>query len=132
MPIRKKGERIEYYRGVTVAPALYKIYVSIFWREAREGEVEEKNLVPQNQTGFRKGMGTMDNVYVLNYLINRQPSRGKRKMMTFFVNLKAMFDSKNKEILGREMRKRGVKEELVRRCENIFRKTRNRVRIRGK
>lgn len=28
--------------------------------------------MPPNQTGFRKGLDTMDNIYVLNYLVNRQ------------------------------------------------------------
>lgn len=33
---------------------------------------EEKGLLPASQTGFRKELGTVDNKYVLNYLINRQ------------------------------------------------------------
>lgn len=45
------------------------------------------------------------------------------------MDLKAAFDSVDRGILGREMRKRGVRERLVRRCEDIFRKTRDRVRI---
>jgi len=33
--------------------------------------IEKKKMMPQNQTGFRKGLGTMDNIMcVLNYLIN--------------------------------------------------------------
>lgn len=65
-----------------MAPALYKIYVMVSG-ERLEEEVEEKNLIPQNQTGFRRGMGTMDNVFVLNYLVNRQ-LREKGKLVAFF------------------------------------------------
>lgn len=32
-------------------------------------------MIPHNQTDFRNGMGTMDNIYVLNYLIGRQVGR---------------------------------------------------------
>jgi len=39
--------------------------------------MEKKKIVPQNQTGFRKGLGTMDNVYMLNYLINKQLEKKK-------------------------------------------------------
>jgi hypothetical protein len=66
---RKEGERVEDYRGVTMMPTLYKVYVSVLTERLRE-EVEEKGIVPHNQTGFRKGMDTMDNIYVLNYLVN--------------------------------------------------------------
>lgn len=56
-------------------------------------EVEEKRLIPQNQTGFRKGLRTIDNIFALNYLINRQLSRERGKMVAFFIDLKAAFDS---------------------------------------
>jgi len=48
---------------------LYKIYVPVL-EEMLRVEVEEKEKMPQNQVGFRKGMGMMDNIYVFNYLIN--------------------------------------------------------------
>ncbi|KYN22115.1 hypothetical protein ALC57_05489 [Trachymyrmex cornetzi] len=55
-------------------PSLYKVYTAILAEKVRE-EMEEKQLIPDNQTEFRKGKGTMDNVHVLNYLINRQIRR---------------------------------------------------------
>lgn len=42
-----------------------------------------------------------------------------------------MEERMDRETLGRKMRKRGVREGLVRRCENIFRETRNKVRVGG-
>lgn len=73
MPIVKKGEggKVEDYRGVTIMASSYKIYAMTL-EERLKREVEEKDIVPQNQTGFRKRMGTIDNIYVLNYLISRQ------------------------------------------------------------
>lgn len=50
---------------------LYKIYVSVLAERLRE-KAERKRILPKNQTRFRKGMGTLDSIYVLNYLINRQ------------------------------------------------------------
>ena len=67
---------------------MYKIYASVLANRLRE-DVERRELVPQNQTGFRKGMGTIDNVYVLNYLITRQINKKGGKMIAFFVDLKA-------------------------------------------
>jgi len=49
----------------------YKIYATVLAGRIRE-EVEEKGILTANQTGFRKGMGTVDSIFTLNYLINRQ------------------------------------------------------------
>ena len=72
-PITKKGEgtRVEDYRGVTLMPSPYKIYTTVLANRLEE-EVEGKGMIPSNQTGFRKGSGTIDNVYVLKYIVNRQ------------------------------------------------------------
>jgi len=72
VPIIKKGdgERVENYRGVTLMPSMYKIYTTILAKRLRE-EVEGKSIISNNQTEFRKGMSTMDQIYTLNYLVNR-------------------------------------------------------------
>ncbi|XP_033221150.1 myb-like protein X [Belonocnema kinseyi] len=46
-------------------------------RRRLERQVEEKGSIPHNQTGFRKSMETIDNVYVLNHLVNRNLRRKK-------------------------------------------------------
>jgi len=43
-------------------PTLYKEYTAL--AERLREEVERKGLIPPNQTGFRKGMRTMDNIYI--------------------------------------------------------------------
>jgi len=64
----RRKERVEEYRGVTLMDTLYKVYTAVLAR--LEMESEEKGSVSQNQTGFRKRMGTMDNVYLIKYLID--------------------------------------------------------------
>ncbi|KAL6419261.1 hypothetical protein ACFW04_013991 [Cataglyphis niger] len=94
------------------------------------GEVEKKGLVPQNQTGFKKKLGTMNNIFVLNYLVNKQLGKKKKKLVAFFTDLKATFDSVDRGKLMEAMRERGVREGLVR-SEDILRVTRNRARRGG-
>jgi len=124
VPIVKKGEgeRVENYRGVTLLSTLYKVYVAVLAEKLRE-EVERKGSIPPNQTGFRKGMGTVDNIYVLNYLVNRQLGRKGRKVVVLFVDLKAAFDSVDREVLIEALRERGVSEGLVERIEEVLRET---------
>jgi len=72
VPIIKKSERekLENYRGVTLMSLLYKIYVIILANRLRE-VMEEKSILSGNQAAFQKGMGTIDQIYILNYSINR-------------------------------------------------------------
>lgn len=55
------GEKVEEYRGVTLTQTAYKIYTSVL-AERLTKEVEEKGILPPSQTGFRKGLGVLDNI----------------------------------------------------------------------
>jgi len=129
VPIIKKGEgeRVEDYRGVTIMATLYKVYAAILAERLRR-EIEEKEIVPHNQTGFRKGMGTIDNIYVINYVVNRNIERGE-SMIALFVDLKAAFDSVDRRVLVEAMRKSGIREGLVERVKEILKETKSRVRV---
>jgi len=48
----------------------------------------------------------MDQSYAFNYLINRQLNRKKREMIVLFVDLKAAFDSVDRDTLIRAMSQR--------------------------
>jgi len=128
-PIVKKGEgeKVEDYRGVTLMTSAYKIYAAVLAGRIRE-EVEEKGILTANQTGFRKGMGTVDSIFTLNYLINRQLIKKGGKLVALFVDFKAAFDSVDRGVLVETMRERGVREGLVRRVEELLRETKCRVK----
>lgn len=80
MPIvkRREGEKVEDYRGVTLMPSLYKVYISVLEERLKE---EMEKMIPPNHTGFRKGIGTIDNIYVLNYIINKRLGKKKGKVV---------------------------------------------------
>lgn len=80
--------------------------------------------MPPNQTGFRKGVETIDNVYVLKYLINRQIER-KGKLILVFMDLKAAFNSVDRKQISETMRRRGVREG----SGDVLRETRNKVKV---
>lgn len=99
VPILKKGEGREMkdYREMTLLPTIYEMYVAVLAERLRE-EVERKHMIPHNQTGFRNGMSTIDNIYVLNYLIGRRIGREGR-MVAMFVDLRAAFNSVDKRVM---------------------------------
>lgn len=54
--------------------------------------------------GLEKKMGTMDNIYVINYLINKRLGIRGGKLVALFVDLKAAFDSVDREVLLEAMK----------------------------
>lgn len=70
-------------------PTLYKIYATVLAGRLKR-ELEEKEIMPHNQTGFRKGMGVIDSIYVLNYLVNRQIERKGGNLVALFIDLKLL------------------------------------------
>lgn len=113
-------------RGIMLMAMLYKMGLA----ERIKKECKEKEVIPRNQTGFRKGMGTMDNIYVINYLIGRQLRKGKR-LVAHFVDLKTAFDMIDREVLCETMRRRGIREGLVERVKEVLRETKSKVRTGG-
>lgn len=54
----------------------------------------------ERQTGFREGRVVVNNLYVINYVVERQLEK-EGKVITAFVDLNAAFDLVDREILGR-------------------------------
>ncbi|KAL6418365.1 hypothetical protein ACFW04_012182 [Cataglyphis niger] len=124
--IRKglKVEEVKTKKTEGLMEVVLKIYASVLASKLSD-EVEKKGLVPQNQTCFRKMLGIMDNIFILNYLVNRQLEKKKGKLVAFFMDLKTAFDSVDRRKLVEAMREKGMREGLVR-SEDILRKTGNR------
>ncbi|XP_024875959.1 trichohyalin-like, partial [Temnothorax curvispinosus] len=124
---KKEEENQRWERKVEGARREAEVYTAILAERLRE-EIEGKRMVPHNQTGFRRGMGTIDNIYVLNYMVNRRLEKKGGKLIACFVDLKAAFDSVDRGILIKAMRERGIRDGLVRRTEEMLRETKSRVR----
>jgi len=73
----------------------------------------------------------IDNIYTLNYVVERELARGNRIVATF-VDLRAAFDSVDRGVLGRSLEERGVSARLRRRIMEIYEETRSVVRIGGR
>lgn len=125
VPILEKGEgdRVEEYRGVTLTQTGYVAILA----ERLRNEVERNGMISASQTGFRKGVGTIDNIiieHMLNYLINRQVGEKGGRMIAVFLDLKAAFDSVDRGVLIEAMKAKGVREGLIERCGEVLRERR--------
>ena len=117
-------------------PTVYIVYVTVLlgkvgrgWGVRVKGEIDEKKIIPSNQTfvlaicslnkpiteeeeesnqtGFRKGMGVIDNIYGLNYFTDKRIKMGRGNMTAMFVDLKTTFDSLDREEIDKTFEKRG-------------------------
>jgi len=64
-------------------------------------EVEEKRALSESQMGFRKGRLTLDNIYILNYIVQKEKMKmdEEKKVYPLFIDLRAAFDSGQREIM---------------------------------
>ena len=58
--------------------------------------MREEKAIRHNQTEFRKRMGTIDNIYVLNYLV--KTTRKRKKATELFVDLRTAFDTVDRSV----------------------------------
>lgn len=92
-----------------------------------EEEVERNSLLPEGQGGFRKGRGTMDNIFILNHVIQREKGKGE-KVYAMFVDLRATFDNVDRNKLWGILQDKGIEEQLIRRIRSLYKETRVRIR----
>lgn len=68
----------------------------------------------------------------IRFTVNRQIGRAREKLIALFVDLRAAFDTVDKGILVEIMRRKGVREGLVRKAEKVVRETKSRVKADGR
>lgn len=106
----------------------YKLYASIL-AERLGKEVEDKNILSETQAGFGKERSTMDNIYILNHVIQREIRRKGGRIFGFFMDLKSAFDKVDRKILWEVMERRGIRKVIVERVKEIYMSTKNVVRV---
>ena len=117
------------YRGITLAPAIYKLYCSIL-NERLSYWVNSNNVLVDEQNGFRKGRSTVDHICSLTSLLE---TRLKRKRSTFaaFIDFKKAYDSVNRSILWGKLIAVGINGKILRAVESLYRSVSSCVRING-
>ena len=66
VPLHKKGDILDpnNYRGITLLPAISKVFCSLLTNRL-EAWLEENNLLVSTQCGYRATYSTIDNLYIL-------------------------------------------------------------------
>lgn len=104
MSIAKKMGVAKKWRSIekSLMPTAYKEYAVMLAEKLRR-EIEKKGILSEGQMRFGKGRGVIDNIYILNYVMEREIVRGNKIVVTF-VDLKGMFDSVNRGSIRKKFR----------------------------
>lgn len=91
---------------------VYKIYANILNKRLVK---EAKEKLKEVQFSFRKNRGTIDAIYTMNYVVNKELSKKEGKIFAFFADVKAVFDKVDRRQLNEMIRKRIRIEDNLRR-----------------
>lgn len=82
-------ENIETHRGTKLSNIAYEIYLMVLSERLSE-EVESKGILPEMQAGFRIDRSTIENIYILEHVLDKELAEGG-KVCAFFVARKGCF-----------------------------------------
>ena len=132
-PIHKSGEtsKPDNYRKITIMPSIGKLLEGILNRRlCYKNEVHQSTQVDDLQKGFKERSQTMDNIFILQTLIEKQKTE-KKPLYLCFVDFTKAFDYIHRLLLFKKLNQRGIKGEFLSLIVDMFCKARCRVRWNG-
>ncbi|KAK2713103.1 hypothetical protein QYM36_011711 [Artemia franciscana] len=90
----KKGDRSHHnnYKGIHLGNSLPNLFCKVIdfglWRW-----IENRDVLDKGQTGFREDLGTTDDIFSLQALINTYASAKKERLYKAFIDIKGTYDN---------------------------------------
>ena len=124
-PIYKDDDRRHplNYRGITLLSVVSKVYTSIINERLSEW-CETNNVIAEEQGGFRKGRGCVDQLFVLTGIINK-----RKNLQTYccFIDLKKAFDRVWRNGLWKALWEEGIRGKMWRVIRSLYRHTKSKI-----
>ena len=114
------------YRGITLLSIIGKLFTRIL-NSRLNAWAEEYNIYVEAQAGFRKGMGTTDNIFILNSLITHSINQNER-LYCAFVDFTKAFDFVVRDILWFKLIRLGVRGKMLNIIKSIYSSVKSRVK----
>ena len=129
IPIFKKGnvENVENYRGITLLSVVGKLFTIIINNSLNEW-AENYHVYIEAQAGFRNGMGTIDNIFVLHGLISHCLNNCE-KLFAAFVDFQKAFDYVVRDTLWCKLIKLGIRGKVFTVIQSIYSNIKSRVKF---
>ena len=130
VPLYKgKGEKGECknYRGISLLSVVGKVYASILAERVRK---ITESLMDDEQGGFRKGRGCVDQIFALKQVCEKVREKGG-KVYLGFMDLEKAYDRVNREALWQVLRMYGVSGKLLNGIKSMYDGSKACVRVNG-
>ena len=128
IPVFKKGDKNEVsnYRGITLLSTVGKLFTRILNNRLNDW-ADQYNVYVEAQAGFRKNMGTVDNIFILNCLITHCLNKNER-LYCAFIDFTKAFDFIVRDVLWYKLLKVGVRGKMLDIVKSIYNMVKSRVK----
>ena len=114
------------YRGITLLSTLGKLFTRVINNRLSEW-AESYYVLIEAQAGFRTGMSTVDNIFVLHGLISHMINHGK-KFYCAFIDFTKAFDYVVRENLWCKLIKLGLRGKILNIIRSMYSSVKSRVK----
>ena len=113
VPIHKKGsvENVENYRGITLLSVIGKLFTNILNTRLNDW-AETYHVYVEAQAGFRKCMGTLDNIFVLPSLYTHCLNNNI-KLYSAFIDFRKAIDFDVRDVLWFKLIESGIRGKIL-------------------
>lgn len=118
LPKKPPRTVIENYRGVSIERAIEKVF-STLWSSRLVPWVEDNELLPEMQFGFRPKRSTEDAILVIQGIARIAKARGT-PLILIFVDFTKAFDTVDRGRLWRKLSEMGIPAEVVEMFKHAF------------
>ncbi|MCG8048238.1 MAG: reverse transcriptase family protein [Candidatus Thiodiazotropha endolucinida] len=129
VPLHKKGNTndVENYRGITLLSTLGKLFSRVINNRLCTW-AENYDVLIEAQAGFRPGMSTVDNIFVLHGVISHMLNQGK-KLYCSFVDFTKAFDYVVRDNLWFKLIKLGLRGHILNIIKSMYNSVKSRVKF---
>jgi len=120
VPLYKKGDadNPDNYRGISLLSTASKIFTSILNSRLTKW-AETNSVINEAQAGFRQGYSTVDHIFTLHAMIEKQFSKNG-KLYVAFVDFAKAFDTVNHGMLWLVLTKTGIRGKMLTMLQGVY------------
>ena len=100
------------YRGIALLQTQYKVLTSLLNKRILK-HLEENDLLPEQQYGFRKGRSTHQPIEALLKAATESTSQARGHLYACFVDFRKAFPSVDREVMVRKLPSMGIKGKIL-------------------